>query len=153
MFSLKYIKKIYSLCILLSGLSIIFSTEIYNDTWALIVGIEKYTAKGLPELNYAVDDAEDIRKVLIEHHNVNPNNINLLLNDNATKTNIDRGLVDYYTNSNPEDRIIFYFSGHGITEPTEIGGEMGYLVPADVRDIEDIVIEGIDMQSLKKLTN
>ena len=93
MFSLKYIKKIYSLCILLSGLSIIFSTEIYNDTWALIVGIEKYTAEGLPELNYAVDDAEDIRKVLIEHHNVNPNNINLLLNDNATKTNIERGLV------------------------------------------------------------
>ena len=111
MFPLKYIKKISSLLILLSGFSIIFATDIYNNTWALLVGIEKYTAEGISELNYAVDDAEAIRKVLIEQHNVNPDNINLLLNDDATKTNIQRGLLDYYKNSNPEDRIIFYFSG------------------------------------------
>ena len=106
---MKYIKKVYSLCILLAGFSIIFATEIYNDSWAVIVGIEKYTGEGIKELNYAVDDAEAIRKVLIEQHNVNPDNINLLLNDDATKTNIQRGLLDYYKNSNPEDRIIFYF--------------------------------------------
>ena len=131
MFSLKYIKKVYSLCIFLSVFSIIFATDIYNNTWALLVGIEKYTAEGISELNYAVDDAEAIRKVLIEQHNVNPDNISLLLNDDATKRNIERGLIDYYKNSDPDDRIIFYFSGHGVTEPTEIGGEMGYLVPAD----------------------
>ena len=93
MFSLKYIKKKYSLCILLSIFSIIFATEIYNNTWALIVGIEKYTAEGIKELNYAVDDAEAIRKVLIEQHNVNPDNINLLLNDDATKKNIESILL------------------------------------------------------------
>ena len=152
MFPLKYIKKTSSFLILLSGFSIIFATDIYNNTWALLVGIEKYTAEGISELNYAVDDAEAIRKVLIEQHNVNPDNISLLLNDDATKRNIERGLIDYYKNSDPDDRIIFYFSGHGVTEPTEIGGEMGYLVPADVQYIEDIVTDGIDMESLKKHT-
>jgi hypothetical protein len=152
MFSLKYIKKVSSFLILLSGFSIIFATDIYNNTWALLVGIEKYTAEGISELNYAVDDAEAIRKVLIEQHNVNPDNISLLLNDDATKRNIERGLIDYYKNSDSDDRIIFYFSGHGVTEPTEIGGEMGYLVPSDVQDIKDIVTDGIDMESLKKHT-
>ena len=70
MFSLKHFKKVYLLCILLSVFSIIFSTDIYNDSWAVIVGIEKYAAEGIKELNYAVDDAEAIQKVLIEQHHI-----------------------------------------------------------------------------------
>jgi len=93
----------------LSGFSIIFATEIYNDSWAVIVGIEKYTAEGIKELNYAVDDAEAIQKVLIEQHHFNPDNITLLLNSDATKKNIEKGLMNYYRNSDPHDRIIFYF--------------------------------------------
>ena len=87
---MKYIKKVYLLCIFLSVFSIIFATDIYNDSWAVIVGIEKYTTEGIKELNYAVDDAEAIQKVLIEQHNFKPDNITLLLNSDATKKNIEK---------------------------------------------------------------
>ena len=64
--------------------SSLFSSQLYNDSWAVIVGINEYTGDGIPELNYAVKDAEDIRKVLIDNHNIDPEKITLLLNENAT---------------------------------------------------------------------
>ena len=154
MFSFTLINRSYlHFILLLTICSIIFSSDIYNNSWAVIVGIDEYTGEGLKELHYAVDDAEDIRKVLIEYHNINSDNITLLLNADATKEKIEEALYNYYKQADYEDRIIFYFAGHGVTVPTADGGEMGYLVPADIKNKDQIVLKGIDMQSLKKFTN
>ena len=153
MFSFTLINRSYlHFILLLTICSIIFSSDIYNNSWAVIVGIDEYTGEGLKELHYAVNDAEDIRKVLIEYHNINSENITLLLNADATKEKIEEALYNYYKQADYEDRIIFYFAGHGVTVPTADGGEMGYLVPADIKNKDQIVLKGIDMQSLKKLT-
>ena len=80
MFSFTLINRSYlHFILLLTICSIIFSSDIYNNSWAVIVGIDEYTGEGLKELHYAVNDAEDIRKVLIEYHNINSENITLLL--------------------------------------------------------------------------
>ena len=62
MFSLKYIKKVYSLCIFLSVFSIIFASDIYSDSWAVIIGINDYN--NIKGLHYAVEDAQDMKNIL-----------------------------------------------------------------------------------------
>ena len=36
--------------------------DIYDNSWALIIGIDKY--QNVKKLNYAVDDAESIKEIL-----------------------------------------------------------------------------------------
>ena len=43
-----------------------FIKEIYSDSWALIIGINKY--KYVQSLNYAADDAMDVKKILVEKY-------------------------------------------------------------------------------------
>ena len=50
--------------ILLFAYGLAVTTEdIYDNSWALIIGIDKY--KNVQKLNYAVDDAESIKDILI----------------------------------------------------------------------------------------
>ena len=86
MFLLKYIKKLYSLCILLSGFSIIFATDIYNDSWAVIIGINDYN--NIKGLHYAVEDAQDMKNILVEKFNFEDKNIIFLTDEDATRDNI-----------------------------------------------------------------
>ena len=52
------------LIILFFAISFAISTnDIYDDSWALIIGIDKY--ENVQKLNYAVDDAESIKDILI----------------------------------------------------------------------------------------
>ena len=55
---------IYFFC--LAGLTLAIETnEIYDNSWALVVGINKY--ENVRPLNYAVDDASAIKNVLINN--------------------------------------------------------------------------------------
>ena len=50
--------------ILLFAYGLAITTEdIYDNSWALIIGINKY--ENVQKLNYAVDDAESIKDILI----------------------------------------------------------------------------------------
>ena len=85
MFSLKYIKKIFKLFILLES-SIIFSADIYNDSWAVIIGINDYN--NIKGLHYAVEDAQDMKNILVEKFNFEDKNIIFLTDEDATRDNI-----------------------------------------------------------------
>ena len=63
-----------------------FIQEIYADSWALIIGINKY--QNVDPLNYAVDDAEAVRLMLMENYGFKNENITLIIDEEATKENI-----------------------------------------------------------------
>ena len=104
MLSLKHIKKVYSLCILLSVLSIIFSTDIYNDSWGVIIGINNYN--NIKGLNYAVDDAQDMKNILVEKFDFEDKNIILLTDGEATRENIISALYETAQKADDNDRFI-----------------------------------------------
>ena len=54
-----------------------FIKEIYSDSWALIIGINKY--KYVQSLNYAAEDAMDVKKILVEKYGFKESNIKLIL--------------------------------------------------------------------------
>ena len=61
--------------------------DIYVNQWALIIGINQY--KDFRQLNYAVEDAKSIQVTLMTQFGFPESNITLLMDEDATKSNIE----------------------------------------------------------------
>ncbi len=94
------------------------STQIY----ALIVGVASYNH--MPSLKYTDDDAYRIYSFLKspEGGALNDNNIQILVDENATTQNIKDELLNISKNATVNDLILVYFAGHGVN---------GYFIPYD----------------------
>ena len=73
------LKLLYVVIIFTIGFSIT-SEDIYDNSWALIIGIDKY--QNVQKLNYAVDDAESIKEILEDSFHFPSDNISILINEN-----------------------------------------------------------------------
>lgn len=101
----------------------------YDKSHAIIIGINEYS--NAPPLRYAVNDALGISECLKAKLNFNEKDIHILLDGEATHINI----IEKYMNltndgTSTNDRVIFYFAGHGFTSKSR-RGDIGYLVPCD----------------------
>ena len=127
------------------------SEDVYDDSWALIVGINDY--EHVRGLNYAVEDALAIKNMLINDYGFKRNNVRVLTNSEATGSNIKKELHSLVKSVGENDRVVFYFAGHGETETLGIeGGDMGFLIPAD-GDADDLYLTAIPMDELKRISN
>ncbi len=104
-----------------------YSTK-YSDSHAIVIGINNYQYG--PPLGYAINDAEATAKTLADEFGFNANRITLLTDKDASRSNIMDLFTSYIHNVGVDDRIVFFFAGHG---HTVIGrrGEVGFLVPYD----------------------
>ena len=99
--------------------------------YALVIGISHY--KNLPakaQLDFPNRDAESIYKILIsaEGGQFPPENVHVLVNENATLANIRKELETWLPGQTKEnDRVLVYFAGHGF-----LSGGKGFLAPYDV---------------------
>lgn len=101
---------------------------------AFIIGVNQY--KNLGDLRNAVNDAKGVAKVLQEE--VHDYSVYPPLLD-ATHAEITRLLDETIpTLVKEEDRLLFYFAGHGIARDSEQEGvPEGYLLPSDARIDDD----------------
>ena len=90
----------------------ITTDEIYDNSWAVIIGINEY--EYVDKLNYAVQDAETIKDLLISNFNFPKENIIMLTDGDATLTNIRTKLFEVATSVNKRDRLLVYYAGQGI---------------------------------------
>jgi hypothetical protein len=103
------------------------------QNWAVIVGVNDYP--NLSPLQYAVNDAQDIYNRLTGT-GWQPANIQILLNGNATKADIQNAINWMGTHAASQDLCLFFFSGHGSYGPDvapidETDGYDEYLCPYD----------------------
>ncbi|MBB2144310.1 tetratricopeptide repeat protein [Pedobacter sp. LMG 31464] len=100
-----------------------------GKTWAVIVGISEY--QNISKLSYAHKDAEAFYKYLrTPQVNVPSENIKMLLNKEALSSEI-YGTLEWLTESVKEnDKVIFYFSGHGDVEKKTVH-QNGFLLAYD----------------------
>ena len=101
--------------------------DIYDDSWAVIIGIDKYEYSD--QLNYAVKDAEAVKDMLISKFDFPEENIKYLINEDATLSEIKLALDEISTSADIDDRILVFYSGHGETVPTKDDKEIGYIIP------------------------
>lgn len=89
----------------------------YNNTYAVIVGVADYQnlAPGNGDLMYTINDARLFYEFLISKKggSVPAENIVFLTNSHASKANIIAKGKKLFSRAGRNDRVIFFFSGHG----------------------------------------
>ena len=116
------------------GMSITVRTKsgeefaLYKDSHALIIGNGAYPVKnGWNPLPGAVNDVKEVAEVLKRH------GFNVTLKINVTKVEFNKTFSDfiYESGKDRDNRLLFYYAGHGYTTKSATGEDLGYLVMLD----------------------
>jgi len=127
--------------------------ETRRKIWAVVIGINNYPQ--IRQLNYAVNDAKAFYQYLINFNKIPPENIVLLLNEDAKLMKIRSTLGTYLKNmASKEDMVIIYFAGHGATEKEATSpdgdGLEKYLLPYDVNP-KDLYATALPMGEISRI--
>ncbi len=99
----------------------------YGDSYALVIGVSKYTA-GWPNLKNVSKDLRAVRKKLQAH------GFEIVKAPaNPTKKILSSTFQEFFSTygNDPHNRLLVFFSGHGYTFE---GKDRGFLVPSDAPD-------------------
>lgn len=106
--------------------------EAYNPAIAknflLVIGINNY--QNWPKLNNAVKDASDVASVLISKYNFDFENVIVLKDEQATRSNIYNSMRSLIEKISSHDNLVIYYSGHGYFDALL---NEGYWVPVDAK--------------------
>ena len=107
--------------------SFAIAEKIFGDNdIAVVIGIEGY--QSLPKSDFSYDDAKLVKEY-IKALGFKERNIELITDEKATKSSIEKTLEAWLKNKAKADSKVFvYYSGHGSPDPST--GE-AYLVPYD----------------------
>ena len=134
-------------------LSLGFSELYAQNKHALLIGIDKYiydepavvatlgTANAVPprrwsDLRGAVNDARNMKELLVSRFGFDRDNIHTLYNEEATRDNILAAIQQYIIDiPEPGDEVFFFYAGHGSQVPNSLSDELNKLdetlVPTD----------------------
>jgi hypothetical protein len=99
-----------------------------KNRFAVLIGIEQYRQQ-LPKVEFASHDAQIMREYLVKTLGYPEENVVTLLNQNATKTDIEKYIERWLPNHVDKNSSVFvFYSGHGA--PNAKTNE-SYLVPYD----------------------
>ena len=102
--------------------------DLYNDSYALVIGNGAYpAANGWEPLPRAANDVKEVTEVLERH------GFNVTQKIDVTKAEFHKAFSDfiYKSGKDPDNRLLFYYAGHGYTTKSVIGDDLGYLVMLD----------------------
>ncbi len=122
--------------------------ELYGTSFAIVIGINNY--EKWPSLEFAVADARAIKKKLEQ---TGFDQVTVILDKEATQRRILTELFHELPQKvGRNDRVIFYFAGHGQTEDLANGGKRGYIIPVDA-DNADYSATAISMEQIRGLSS
>ena len=172
------LKKKYSLWALFAVLVFVCGSPnetLAQEKHALIIGIDKYVYEENPSssrlgnsaaeprkwtnLRGAVNDAKNMKELLVSRFAFDRNNIQTLFDDDATRENILAAIEQYIVNTpNLGDEVFFYYAGHGSQVPNSLSDEANKmdetLVPTDAffgaQDIRDKELRALFNKALDR---
>lgn len=112
--------------------------------YALLVGVNKYEHAKLQPLQYAVNDATELKSVLEEASY----KVVLLTNDTETKPTrdaINKSIRDLLRQAQNGDTVVMAFAGHGLQFE---GDKDSYFCPIDARPFKDEIKTLVSMGDL-----
>ena len=120
--------------------------ELYKDSYALVVGNGSYT-KGWSQLSGALQDVDEVADALEER------GFSVTLKKDLTKPEFEKVFADFVVNAGkgPDNRLLFYYAGHGYTQKIATGEDLGYLVMVDTPPEKDTInfkLKATDIASL-----
>jgi peptidoglycan/xylan/chitin deacetylase (PgdA/CDA1 family)/tetratricopeptide (TPR) repeat protein len=122
----------------------------YRQSFAVIIGINEY--QNWPKLRYAVNDANAIEQALVNRFGFKHENIRKLVDGEATRERIMQALGDELTDPSRvshDDRVFFFFAGHGATRNLSENRQVGFIVPVDA-DLKNYYSTAISMTDIRE---
>ena len=116
----------------------------YKDSYALVVGNGNYTYNWRPLLG-ALKDVDEVAQALEAH------GFHVTRKKNLTKADFDRAFAEFIHRygRDKDNRLLFYYAGHGHTLPSATGERHGYLVMVDTplpnEDMIGFQLSSVDM--------
>jgi len=99
-----------------------------STRYAVVIGIEQYR-QNLPSVEFAAHDAFIMREYLTKTLGYPDENVVMLLNERAAKSDLEKYIERWLPNRVEKDSsVLIYYSGHGAPNPTT---QEGFLVPYD----------------------
>jgi hypothetical protein len=117
-----------------------------NGRYALLVGIGDYPGTGNDLGNAPIEDANIMRRMLVDHFGFDPANVLTLTDADATRENIAQGIAQHLGQAGPNGLAFFFYSGHG-TQIGENVGVTGALDPENAEGDQAIYVYGSDYES------
>ncbi len=119
--------------------------------WLLLVGVNEYQDEGLPSLRYPAVDCQALGEALAKATQGFPNKEVIIHHDFAAQPptlEIVRGSVQRIASqTQSQDSILLYFSGHGMLEPKN---QQAVLCLADTHK-HDLLATGLGLQELMQI--
>jgi hypothetical protein len=121
---------------------------LYHESYALVIGVSNYTTSW-PRLPGVQRDVQEVKAVLEAH------GFNVIVKMDLDKNALEQAFNEFINAYGPEseNRLLFYFSGHGHSMKLVTGVEMGYIVPADAplpdQDQIGFLAKAMDMQMIE----
>jgi len=123
------------------------SQQLYSKSHAVVIGINRY--EKWPVLEFAVNDAKEVQKALVA---TGFDDVTIILDKEATHRRILTELFDTLPRKvGRNDRVLFYFAGHGQTEELTGGGRKGFIIPVDA-EVANYSATAISMEQIKSLS-
>lgn len=87
----------------------------FSNAYALLIGVGGYKHLPFSDLSETVTDAIAIAQILSDPDlcGYDASNVQLIVNEQATRTNIRSALKKIVKSTNPNSTVFIYFSGHG----------------------------------------
>jgi len=112
MYRRRHVSILIALCLSL------ITTSAWAERHALLVGIGDYPQAALDLLG-PKNDIDALDRVLKENWQFKPDNVRVLMDNQATKANVLAELRGLKKRSKPGDELFFYYSGHGTSAGDE----------------------------------
>ena len=120
----------------------------YGNSFAVVIGINNY--EKWPALECAINDAKAVQHKL---QAAGFGEITTLFDQEATQRRVLTELFDILPRKvKRNDRVIFYYAGHGQTEALKNGGKKGYIIPVDA-DTANYAASAISMEQVRSLSS
>ena len=127
---------------------------LYSESHALVIGVSDYKEHpnapfNWPDLPGVITDIQLVRSALEKH------NFHVVLVENPNHEELEDAFKDFIRSygHNTNNRLLFFFSGHGHTLKLATGLDMGYIVPSDAPppawDQRGFLSRAIDMQQME----
>jgi hypothetical protein len=132
---------------------VVTHVEMRKNIWAVVVGINDYP--NTRRLKWAVNDARAFYRHLVDVIQIPPENVTLLLNQDASLSRLRSSLGTHLKKmAGKQDMVIIYFAGHGATEKDVLSpdgdGLEKYLLPYDV-DPQDLYASALPMREISHI--
>lgn len=118
----------------------------YENLFAMFVGVEKFQDAHISHLFGSVEDAAELEKVFTSNEDLRSSNqlenIQLLVNEQATRITILDYLTQYINQAKSGDLLLFYLSTHGLVDYSDY-----YFFPHDCK-LSNILGTGISATTI-----